>query len=86
LKKISSPQKGTQSFCFPVPLFNIIRNNRFFNQKNKKPPSGGTSAATAAPSQKLPLACRANSPATGATANDVIPPLTPFPVGGMIVQ
>ena len=31
----------------------------------KKPPSGGKK-------EKLPLACRANRPATGATANDVI--------------
>ena len=27
-----------------------------------------------------------DSATTGATANDVIPPLTPFPVGGMIVR
>ena len=36
---------------------------------NKKPPSGGTSAA-----KRLPLACRANSPTIGANSSGIILP------------
>ena len=60
-----SPTGKTVFLVFPERWFAIL--------PDKIPPSGGTSAAAAAPTQKLPLACRANSPTIGGT------PATSFP-------